>query len=90
MGSSSLTSLRENLIKIGAKVVSRGRYVMLQLAEVAVPRQMFQGPVADRSIAGVAPALGALGPITRQTTTAEVRLDYGKATSSSAARPAIR
>ena len=36
-----LTSLREKLIKIGAKVVSHGRYVTFQLAEVAVPRQMF-------------------------------------------------
>ncbi len=38
----SLTSLREKLIKIGAKVVSHGRYIRFQLAEVAVPRQMFQ------------------------------------------------
>jgi hypothetical protein len=37
----SLTSLREKLIKIGAKVVSHGRYVTFQIAEVAVPRQMF-------------------------------------------------
>jgi hypothetical protein len=37
----SMTSLREKLIKIGAKVVSHGRYVTFQLAEVAVPRQMF-------------------------------------------------
>ena len=37
----SLTSLREKLIKIGARVVSHGRYVTFQLAEVAVPRQMF-------------------------------------------------
>jgi len=37
-----LTSLREKLIKIGAKVVSHGRYVTFQMAEVAVPRQMFQ------------------------------------------------
>ncbi len=36
-----LTSLREKLIKIGAKVVSHGRYVAFQMAEVAVPRQMF-------------------------------------------------
>jgi hypothetical protein len=36
----SLTSLREKLIKIGAKVVSHGRYVAFQMAEVAVPRQM--------------------------------------------------
>ena len=38
----SLTSLREKLIKIGAKVVSHGRYVAFQMAEVAIPRQMFQ------------------------------------------------
>jgi len=38
----SLTSLKEKLIKIGAKVVSRGRYVAFQMAEVAIPRQMFQ------------------------------------------------
>jgi Transposase DDE domain group 1 len=37
----SLTSLREKLIKIGARVVSHGRYVIFQMAEVAVPRQMF-------------------------------------------------
>jgi hypothetical protein len=37
----SLTSLREKLIKIGAKVISHGRYVTFQTAEVAVPRQMF-------------------------------------------------
>ena len=38
----SLTSLKEKLIKIGAKVVSHGRYVAFQLAEVAIPRQIFQ------------------------------------------------
>ena len=38
----SLTSLKEKLIKIGAKVVSRSRYVALQMAEVAIPRRMFQ------------------------------------------------
>jgi hypothetical protein len=38
----SLTTLREKLIKIGAKVVSHGRYVTFQLAEVAVPRNLFQ------------------------------------------------
>ena len=37
----SLTSLREKLIKIDAKVISHGRYVTFQLAEVAVSRQMF-------------------------------------------------
>jgi len=38
----SLTSLREKLVKIGAKVVRHGRYVIFQMAEVAVPRFMFQ------------------------------------------------
>jgi hypothetical protein len=37
----SLTSLPEKLIKIGAKVVSHGRYVTFQMAEVGVPRQLF-------------------------------------------------
>jgi hypothetical protein len=38
----SLTSLREKLVKIGAKVVRHGRYVIFQMAEVAVPRDLFQ------------------------------------------------
>jgi hypothetical protein len=38
----SLTSLWEKLIKIGAKVASHGRYVMFQMAAVAVSRRMFQ------------------------------------------------
>jgi hypothetical protein len=33
--------LKEKLIKIDAKVVSRGRYVVFQMAEVAIARQMF-------------------------------------------------
>jgi hypothetical protein len=37
----SLTSLKEKLIKIGAKVVRHGRYVAFQMAEVAVPRHLF-------------------------------------------------
>jgi DDE family transposase len=36
----SLTSLREKLVKISAKIVRHGRYVTFQMAEVAVPRQM--------------------------------------------------
>jgi hypothetical protein len=42
VGSWSLTSLREKLIKIGVKVVSHGRYVTFQMAEVAVPRDLFR------------------------------------------------
>ena len=37
----SLTSLKERLIKTGAKIVSHGRYVAFQMAEVAVPRTLF-------------------------------------------------
>ena len=38
----SLTTLREKLMKIGAKVVRHGRCVTFQLAEVAVPGKLFQ------------------------------------------------
>jgi hypothetical protein len=37
----SLTTLREKLVKIGARIVRHGRYVIFQLAEVAVPRALF-------------------------------------------------
>jgi hypothetical protein len=37
----SLTTLREKLIKIGAKVVTHAGYVVFQMAEVAVPRHLF-------------------------------------------------
>jgi hypothetical protein len=38
----SLTTLREKLVKIGAKVVTHSRYVIFQMAEVAVPRRLFR------------------------------------------------
>ena len=38
----SLTTLREKLINIGAKVVRHSRYVFFQMAEVAVPRKLFR------------------------------------------------
>ena len=37
----SLTTLREKLVKIGAKIVRHGRYVIFQMAEVATPRHLF-------------------------------------------------
>jgi hypothetical protein len=37
----SLTSLKEKLIKTGAKIVSHGRDVAFQMAEVAIPRTLF-------------------------------------------------
>ena len=33
--------LREKLVKIGARIVQHGRYVVFQLAEVAVARALF-------------------------------------------------
>ena len=38
----SLTTLREKLVKIGAKIVRHGRYVAFQMAEIAVPRDLFE------------------------------------------------
>jgi hypothetical protein len=38
----TLTTLRDKLIKIGAKVVRHARYVTFQLAEVAVPRRLYR------------------------------------------------
>ncbi len=38
----SMTTLREKLIKIGAKVVHHARSVVFQMAEVAVPRKVFR------------------------------------------------
>ncbi len=45
----SLTTLREKLVKIGAKLVRHGWYVTSQLAEVAVPRDLVKkNPAAGR------------------------------------------
>ena len=38
----SLSSLKEKLIKIGAKVISHGRTIAFQMAAVAIPRQLFE------------------------------------------------
>ena len=38
----SLTTLREKLVKIGAKVIRHGRYITFQLAEVVVSKILFQ------------------------------------------------
>ena len=37
----TMTTLRDKLIKIGAKVVNHARYVIFQMAEVAVSQKMF-------------------------------------------------
>ena len=38
----SMTTLRERLVKIGAKIVRHGRSITFQMAEVMVPRQLFE------------------------------------------------
>ena len=51
----SLTSLREKLIKIGAKIISHGRYVAFQMAEVAVTEApVRRDPAAHRRTAAAA------------------------------------
>ena len=43
----TMTTLREKLVKIGAKVVTHARYVIFQMAEVAIPRRLF-GAILER------------------------------------------
>ncbi len=38
----SLSTPRERLVKIGAKLVRHAKYVTFQLTEVAVPHELFQ------------------------------------------------
>jgi len=38
----SMTTLRNRLVKIGARIVRHGRSVIFQMAEVMVPRRLFQ------------------------------------------------
>jgi hypothetical protein len=42
VGHWTLTTLRDKLIKIAAKVVRHARYIRFQLAEVAVPRRLYR------------------------------------------------
>jgi len=50
----SLATLRERLVKIGAKVVRHGRYITFQMAEVAISRPLFAEIL--RLIDGLQPA----------------------------------
>ena len=53
----SLTTLRDKLIKIGAKVVTHSRYVVFRMAEVAVPRELFAAILDRIKRFGVPPPL---------------------------------
>jgi hypothetical protein len=37
----SLTTMRENVVEIGAKVIAHARYAVFQMADVARPRDLF-------------------------------------------------
>ncbi len=46
----SMTTVKEKLIEIGAKVVSHGHHVAFQMAAVAIPRNLFADtlpPIAE-------------------------------------------
>ena len=53
----SMTTLRERLVKIGARIVRHGRSITFQMAEVLVPRALFQ------TILGAIAALRPLPPV---------------------------
>ena len=51
----SLTTLREKLIRIGARMVRHGRYVRFQMAEIAVSGRMFGQTLAHVARLGTQP-----------------------------------
>ena len=53
----SLTTLREKLSKIGAKADRQAKYVTIQMAEVAVPRELFAAILEQIQRFGVPPPL---------------------------------
>ncbi len=57
----SLTTLREKLFKISAKVVRHSGYVIFQMAEVAVPRDLFAAILDRIQRLGVPPPLAQSG-----------------------------
>jgi len=56
VGKWTLTTLREKLVKIGAKVVRHARCVVFQMAEVAVPRELLAAILARIARLREAPA----------------------------------
>ena len=56
----SLTTLKEKLIAIGAKVIRHAGYSTFQMAEVAVPRKVFRAIL--RRIAGLRRAIPCTAP----------------------------
>ena len=52
-----MTTLREKLINLGTKVVRHSMYVTFQMAEVAVPRELFAAILERIQRFGVPPPL---------------------------------
>ena len=50
----SMITLRQRLVKIGARIVRHGRSITVQMAEVMVPRSLFQQILA--AIAALRPS----------------------------------
>ena len=78
------------LIEIGAKVVSPGRYVGFQLAEVAVRGDVRGYPVVGRPVAGASRAGNQKTESDAKPMAGEVRLDGRKAAGYSLASRATR
>ncbi len=53
----SLTTLRDKLSNIGTKVIRHAKYATFQMAEVAVPRELFKGILDRIQRFGVPPPL---------------------------------
>ena len=53
----SLSTLREKLSKIGAKVVRHAKYVTFRMAEMAVPRELLAAMLERIQWVGVPPPL---------------------------------
>ena len=53
--------MRDKLVKIGAKIVRHARYLTFQLAEVAVPRDVFRQILNRIKRLGVPPPLARTG-----------------------------
>jgi hypothetical protein len=58
----SLTSPRKKLIKIGAKVVSQGRCIIFQMAQIAMSWQMFRAILSVIARFAGAPRTSGSGP----------------------------
>jgi len=52
----SVTTLRDKVVKIGAKVVRHARYVFFQMAEVAVTRGLLEAMLVRIGLLRLAPA----------------------------------